>query len=135
MSDLLGEHTALYVDNGGDPILFDPAADTPAIGGGEHPPNDIFAVPSEMTLDEYVREDIRENLYTEIIPFNTDNATEAEIVKRIRELTKDGGFRGPVCAKAVSRILNGLGPFRNLGTFTRPVALAKRLRQLKATGQ
>jgi RHS repeat-associated protein len=37
MSDIIGEHAALHIDNGGHPIIFDPGADTQPIGGGEHP--------------------------------------------------------------------------------------------------
>jgi hypothetical protein len=88
-----------------------------------------------MTLGEYVLEDGREHLYTEIIPFNTDDATEAEIAKRIKELTRRGGVQPTYCAKAVSRVLNGLGPFRDLGSYRRPAALARRLRELRAGGQ
>jgi hypothetical protein len=96
--------------------------------------DDIFEVPDMMTLADYVREDMREGLYTEIIPFDTDNATEAEIARRVRALTKNGGVRPTQCAKAVSRVLDGLGPFQNLGNFTRPASLARRLRQIKAGG-
>jgi hypothetical protein len=135
MGDLIGEHAALYVDNGGSPILFDPGADTKPLGGGEHPADDIFEVPDMMTLADYVREDIRENLYSEIIPFNTDNATEIEIVRRIRALTKNGGVPPTQCAKAVSKVLDGLGPFQHLGNFSRPASLARRLRQIGAGGR
>ena len=129
MDDFLGEHVALYVDNGGHPIIYDPGADTQPIGGGEHPTNDIFEVPDMMTLSDYVQEDMREHLYTEIIPFDTDSGTEAELVRRIKE---KGGVPPLRCARSVSEVLDGVGPFVHLGTHNRPAALARQLRRLKA---
>jgi hypothetical protein len=129
----------VYIDNkkNNDPILFDPGADTVMLGGGEHPNNDVFHIAQDqMTLSEYVKESVQKGQAVEFITFDTTPEEEAAIAKNIHDLTGNEGEGKGVspgrCAKAVSQVLNGVGPFKNLGSFARPAALARYLRSLKA---
>ena len=60
--------------------------------------------------------------------FATTPDEEQAIADRIDEL---GGVTGGFCAVAASQVLNGIGPFKNLGTRFTPGTLDKALKNLQ----
>lgn len=123
----VGEHTALFVTNNGEPVLYDPSGD--ARINGFHPDNDIFQG-EDADLNQYLgsHNSANQGTYAELFTFDTTPDQEKEIVARIKALGHQGSFN---CADSVSRALQGIGPFKGLGHYYRPAALAKQLGELE----
>ena len=72
--------------------------------------------------------------YVHNYKFNVPPYIEEEINRRIDEWAEDG--TGPLgCASAVSWVLSGVGPFKNLGTTMWPSRLEDRLRETPQGGR
>ena len=113
----IGSHSAVLVDNSGEPVLYDPAgrAYLPKTRGS----GDAF-YSEEANLDSYVKAQEATGIRVSVVKIQTSAATDSEIANRI------DGFESAFpcfCARSVSSALTGLGPFKNLGTYNRPGAL------------
>ena len=122
-----GEHAAVYVTNDGHPILYDPSGDSRI--NGTRPGNDIFEN-EEADMNQYLRVHGTNNIDTnaEIFVFDTTNEQEKEIASRINRIGRPGTAR---CASTVSKVLKGIGPFKDLTWTPFPSALAEQLRILE----
>lgn len=122
-----GTHAALYVGNGPNSILYDPAGSfdplaedgTPLRGSGD------FFHGSEIDLASYIRFQESTGSIVETYSFDTTVEQETEIAERVEDL---GGAAPGACALRVSAALNGVGPFKVLGTYVLPGSLANALR-------
>ncbi len=123
----VGEHSAVFVTNGGNPVLYDPSGDSRI--NGEHPDDDVFRDES-ADLHQYLdaHSSQNQNTYPEIFTFDTSADQERQIADRIEKLGHPGSFN---CADAVSSVLRGIGPFKDLQHVYRPAALAEELRELE----
>lgn len=123
----IGEHSAVFVTNDGHPVLYDPSGDSRI--NGYHPTNDIF-LDEDADLEQYLHAHGSQNpdTYPEVFDFDTTPEQEKEIAERIKNLGHLGSFN---CADAVSSVLKGIGPFKDLGHNYKPAALAKELRELE----
>ena len=124
-----GSHTAVRVDNRGNPVIYDPA-------GTYFRPPDVYRDPSGSfqgngaDLGSYIKYHKMEGSSVETILFLTTPEEEAEIARRIEE-SRDPGF--PLCAFGVSTVLRGVGPFKDLSPtpYIFPGSLAKDLKKLQ----
>jgi RHS repeat-associated protein len=120
-----GDHAGLYVDNGGEPILFDPNGSyTPA--GGSRGSGAYFAG-SQANLQDYIKYHQGQSDEVETFRFATTRAQEAAIVQRIQPPDSsngegEGGYLS--CSTHVSSVLQGIGPFRDLLEHFAPGFLA-----------
>jgi RHS repeat-associated protein len=123
---LFGEHSAVFVSNNGQTVLYDPSGDS-RIGLDDHPYDDIF---EGASVDDYLGAHGRgtPGTYPEIFVFDTTDKEEAEIAKRIHAMGP-AGFTG--CARSVSTVLQGIGPFKKLKIVKTPAGLAEQLRELE----
>ncbi len=120
-----GSHAALYIDNGGTPILYDPFGSyAPAnnCGSGDACGGNAASVNNF----EKFHEDNGSTVQT--ISFNTTPEEEEEIAERIADLG-DPGYPG--CASSVSNALQGIGPFKGLKINVLPGSLANQLQNLQ----
>lgn len=117
-------HTALYINNGGHPILYDPAgsyarASKCRIG-------DACVGPS-ASLNSFIKFHETDGNTATIFIFNTTRDDEARIAKNIFT----AGDADPLyCALSVVRVLKGVGPFKNLKSTRLPRSLASQLQKL-----
>jgi len=64
----------------------------------------------------------------QVYKFNTTPEEEAAIAARIEKQ----GSRGPgFCAADTSKALNGIGPFKNLGSYPTPSGLGQAIKRLQ----
>ena len=121
----VGTHSAVYVNNSGSPVLYDPAGsyvpETSGRGSGDWFEGD------EADLSSYIKyhlEDSRVGLQF----FDTSPEEEKEIVERIKEI---GGVGGGHCTQAVSSAIQGIGPFEKLRMYTTPEGLQRALHNIQ----
>ena len=123
----IGNHIAVYIDNGGSPMIFDPGGTyaTPLDGTGDlvsgaRANTGAFAAFHQSHFGDS----------TEMITFDTSSADEAAIADRLQGPGM-GGFRGGQCATGVSSAVDGIGPFKGLGSnFFFPGSVGRSLRAL-----
>jgi hypothetical protein len=120
----LGSHAAVRVDNSGDPILYDPGGSymNGARGSGD------FFTGNEASLGSYIKYQQGTGSDINIISFNTTPQQESAIATNIENATNPGDFG---CAKGVSNVLNGVGPFKDLGIYNLPDSLSNALQKLQ----
>jgi RHS repeat-associated protein len=118
----VGTHSAVRVDNGKDPMLYDPAGsycrpkkkDTNQCEprGG----NDTF-YGNDANLNNYIK--FHKSLGSDVrtLRFSTSGGDESEISKRIDRL---GGAQPFYCSRSVSEALSGTGPFKGLSSYFLP---------------
>jgi hypothetical protein len=127
----VGTHAALYIDNAGSPILFDPGgSDEP---NGEPRGSGGFFEDSDANLQNYIDYQKSTESAVETYRFQTTTEQEAALVERISPSDAgpgegEGGFF--TCAYHVSRVLQGIGPFRDLDTYRLPGSLADALTEI-----
>jgi hypothetical protein len=129
-----GSHVALWLTNNGSPILYDPGG---SFLGSEGRGSGGFFTDEEANLEEYTRYQESTGSSVETFTFETTVAEEAQIAERISPSSGgpgegEAGFL--MCASHVSSVLQGTGPFNNLGTYRFPGNLASALERLRAGG-
>ena len=129
-----GSHAGLYIrdnhgadnSNGFGNLLYDPAGSFDCKCGGMGS-GDSIRGPDTPSLDDYLNFHQSVGSDVEIYNFNTTPKEEAEIAERIEQI---GSVTGGFCAVSTSGVLDGIGPFKDLGSFTLPGNLARKLREL-----
>lgn len=127
---LTPDHAALRIDNGGNPRLYDP--------DGSYCPNQKMQCPEDRQgdvfygkaadLDSYMAYQTTQMSRIEVFYFSTTAQEEAEIAKRIDQFGPAGSFE---CSASVTGVLNGIGPFRNLGLTAFPWILRSTLKDIQ----
>ena len=121
---VIGTHAGLVVGSGKDAVLYDP-------GGSYH--NDDKGSGDALygrsvNLSDYIKYQKLDGPDVQTYTFPTTPAEEAAIKARI----EGNGSRGPgYCAADTSRALDGIGPFKNLGTSATPSGLGRSLGGIK----
>jgi RHS repeat-associated protein len=126
---IIGSHAALYVDNAGTPIQFDP--------GGSYRSGDRGSSGSfegeEANLEAYMKYQRGTGSTVATYRFKTTPEDESALVERISPSDgspgegEGGSF---TCAYHVSSVLQGVGPFKDLGISVIPGNLARFLDQI-----
>lgn len=126
----VGTHAGLYIGRGaldgqstGGPEIYDPSGSYLNNTRGE---GGVF-YDQDASLGDYLAYQMTDGSNVQIYTFNTTASEEEAIAKKAESL---GDPRGLNCASSVSRALNGIGPFKNLGTFKTPTGLGAALRTL-----
>jgi hypothetical protein len=118
----IGTHSAVRIDNGKDPILYDPAGSycrpkkkdsNQCEPRGE---NDTF-YGNDANLNNYIKFHTSLGSGVRTLRFSTRASDEAQIARRIDGL---GGTLPFYCARSVSDALSGTGPFRDLSSYFSP---------------
>lgn len=128
-----GSHAAVRVDNpkGGDPVLYDPAGTvynpTDETGGPLRGTGDTF-YGDAAALDNYKAAQEKNGSTVELYRFNTTPEQEKQIADRIDKLGGKGAFD---CTKGVCQAIQGIGPFKDVGTYRMPGNLADKLQEIK----
>ena len=125
----IGTHAALYVDNSGEPILFDPGGSY----GGRSRIAGAYFLGTEANLQNYFNYQQEESGDVDIYRFTTTRAQEAALVERIvgtggEAGEGEGGFLS--CALHVSSVGAGTASFEELDTST-PGGLGRDLRDIQ----
>lgn len=115
-----GSHAAVYVDNGADPVLYDPGG---SYRSGQRGSGDAFTG-SEANLLDYLIYQHRSGSDVLVLNFATTPQEEAQIASAIDDL---GGQMKGLCASGVSDVLTGIGPFKDLRHTFLPGHLARQL--------
>jgi hypothetical protein len=119
-----GSHAALLVDNGGEPVLYDPAGSyAPAhrCGSGD------ACGDTDADIQKYQKYHEQNGSTLQLFVFNTTLQEEKQIVDRIEQI---GGVAPFLCATSVSTAIKGIGPFKDLKGSPLPGTLAKQLSAL-----
>lgn len=126
---LTPDHSAVRIDNGGDARLYDP--------DGSFCPKKKPQCPEDRQGDTFYGETANLDAYMDyhskdsriqIYNFPTTPKEEAEIAKRIEERGTAGSLE---CAYSVTNVLDGIGPFRNLGITDYPWVLRSRIQNIQ----
>jgi RHS repeat-associated protein len=121
-----GSHAAVWVENAGDALLYDPAGsfvprglrDRNAVG-------EAGVLDAEFAnLAEYIRFQQSTGSSVETFTFSTTPAEEAKIASRIEAA---GAASGGWCAFMVAEAVGGIGPFEGLESYMLPGSLADEL--------
>lgn len=121
----VGSHTALYIDNGGDPILYDPAGsytDANKCGSGN------ACTDKAAKYGKFLVFHNKAGSKSQAYVFNTTTAQEAQIAQNIEN---HGGADPPYCTESVIDVLKGVGPFKNLDSTKFPGKLEDQLKELQ----
>jgi len=119
----IGSHAAVLVDNGGNPVLYDPAG-----GYGEDHKCSEKCIDQLADVKKYMDYHTSTGETVKLFVFKTTLAEEKQIYQNIIDAESSiGGF----CSIAVSTVLNGIGPFGNLGTYLLPGNLGRALGAIK----
>jgi hypothetical protein len=127
----IGDHAGLIVGRGNDRVLYDP-------GGTYNPPSAVDkGEPRSPALDKFDGDGAQLGSYmnyqgsdgsdVEIVIFKTTLQEENDLKERINKAPDSVPAGG--CAANVSAILNGVGPFKNLGEFFWPRSLLSELKK------
>jgi RHS repeat-associated protein len=130
-----GSHAALLIDNGGNPILYDPAG---AYGeknhcgsgqacGGFKAERAGEGGDLDADLSRYMKFHKANGSTFWVLVFKTTPQEEKQIKDRIDEV---GGASPFFCATSVSDVLRGIGPFKNLKGSMLPGNLANELNNI-----
>jgi RHS repeat-associated protein len=124
---ITGTHVGVHV-SGKTPILYDP-------GGSYVPPSgprgtaDILEG-GDADLHRYVEQQIKDDgPDVETFAFDVSDEDAEKIRKKMYENDSCAPLR---CASCSSDALNGIGPFKDLGHYSLPSRLAKKLGELKS---
>ena len=120
-----GSHAAVYIDNGGNPWLYDPggAFSTDHQCGSGQTCSDAAADPQKFKkFHEETGSSVK------MFEFDTTPDEEQQIATKI---DKEGGVAGGLCTSAVSYVISGVGPFKNVKPTLLPGSLADQLDKLK----
>ena len=126
---LIGTHAGLFLGHGvldgqpAGPEIYDPSGSYLNNTRGE---GGVF-FEQDASLGNYLAYQLADGSAVQIYTFNTTAAEEQAIAKRAENI---GDPRGLNCASSVSHALNGIGPFKNLGTYNTPNGLGAALRAL-----
>ena len=112
-----GSHAALLIDNGGKPILYDPAG---SYGENHHCGSGQACGGGDANANRYKRFHEGHGSTVKFLVFKTTPQEEKDIADRIDQL---GGAAPFFCAISVSNALSGIGPFKNLKGSMFPGAL------------
>jgi RHS repeat-associated protein len=124
MSGNFNPHAAVRVDNGSDPVLYDPAGSYNF--GYMRPSGDQFWG-QQSDLDRYINYHLKDGSDITLYRFNTTPKQESIIANRIEN---QEGVMGGFCAQATSGVIDGVGPFDDLGGYWLPSSLGKKLSKL-----
>ena len=105
----VGSHAAVCDSISGDPVLYDPGGSYQAGARGS---GDAFSG-AEADLRAFLRFERKDRDIVRRFKFRTTPAQEAQIAERISQV---GGKQGGFCAVGVSQVLDGTGPFSQLGS-------------------
>ena len=119
-----GSHAALFIDNGGDPILYDPAG---SYAQDHHCGSGDACDDSNANLGKYEKYHQDNDSTLQLFVFQTTLEEEKHIADRIDTM---GGSLPFFCASSVSNAIKGIGPFKNLKGSGLPGRLAKQLQRL-----
>jgi RHS repeat-associated protein len=117
-----GSHAAVYIDNNGNPIIYDPA--------GSYIPGETGQIitGAGVDLSSYVTYHLKTGSKVSRLYFDTTPDEESAILEKIY----DAPLAAPgTCAMAVAGALNGIGPFKDLGMRLVPDTLYWALRRLQ----
>jgi RHS repeat-associated protein len=117
-----GSHAAVRVDNGNNSVLYDPAGSYRAATRGS---GDALSG-SDANLNSYTKYQTSLGSTVNTYRFNTTPAQERQIADRIEER---GGAAPCFCSSAVSDVVTGIGPFRDVGSIF-PGKLENQLKNL-----
>lgn len=120
-----GSHAAVYIDNGGDPVLYDPFGSYSTdkkCGSGD------ACYDTEADVDKFDQYHESEGSTVKVFEFDTTPTEEAQIAKNIEKLGSPGY---PGCALSVSDAISGIGPFKKLKRRFLPGSLADELQKLQ----
>jgi RHS repeat-associated protein len=119
-----GSHAAVYLDNGGDPLLYDPAGSYTTkhkCGSGDACSDNDASVTKFISYHRANGSNVR------TFTFDTTPEQEKQIA---RNIDKEGGATGGACALSVAEVIKGIGPFKNLKSQLLPGSLADQLNKL-----
>jgi RHS repeat-associated protein len=105
-----GSHAAVYVDNGGNPTLYDPAGSYNSSTRGT---GDTFSGP-DAAISPYVAYQKSLGSSVTTYRFGTSDLQESTIAGNIDQ---QGGAAPLFCATSVSSVIAGVGPFQGVGSF------------------
>jgi len=121
-----GSHAALYIDNGGDPILYDPAGGyAPKHNCGSGQACDGYA--ADLSKFKKHHQGGADFHSIQFFTFDTTPEEEKQIAERIKEI---GGAAPLFCAASVSGAISGIGPFKKLKGDMAPGNLAAELNNI-----
>ncbi len=127
-----GSHAALWINNQGHQILYDPSGsfmrDTEM-----NPGSGAVFTEEGANLEAFIQFHKDTGSRVETVSFNLQSADLEKIIERLEpsDLTNGlGEERGPNCAAFVCRAIQGVGPFKNLDTYGLPGNLQDALKQL-----
>jgi RHS repeat-associated protein len=119
-----GSHAALLIDNGGDPILYDPAG---SYSAARHCGSGQACIAPDADADKYKKYHADQGSKVLMYVFKTTPEDEKQIANRIDDI---GGAAPFFCACSVSDAIEGIGPFKNLKGSCLPGRLAQQLQDL-----
>jgi len=119
----VGCHAAVWVENGGDPALYDPSGSYDP--GHRRSSSGLFFGP-DADLDAYKR--FHESLGSSVFEFclDTNSCDEAKIIQQALAI---GDQRGAFCAASVSGAIHGIPGFEGVNGFL-PAMLYRHLRRI-----
>ena len=119
-----GSHAALYIDNNGDPIVYDPGG---SYTTEHHCGSGDACSDEDADIDKYKGFHTDGGSTVKTFEFDTTSEQEAQIAKNIE---RQGGAPGGHCALSVADAISGIGPFKNLKRKLLPGSLADELSKL-----
>ncbi|TLY91260.1 MAG: RHS repeat protein [Gammaproteobacteria bacterium] len=118
-----GTHAGLYVDSG-ERALYDPGG---SYRDAEKGSGDAL-YGSYADISDYIKYEKQDGPDVEVFHFPTTPQQDKQIIDKIQQ---QGGCQPLFCTVCVSRVLRGIGPFKNLGLSRTPAGLARDLRALQ----
>ena len=121
----IGSHAALYTSNGDEgknPFIYDPAGSyDPESGTGD------YIDGTKANLNSYISYQTSSGSAVKTFSFNTTPKIEQALSERA--LNQGGALPG-YCSRFVSAVLDGVGPFKDLGSFLWPGRLGNALSKI-----